>query len=631
MVLGMHRSGTSLCSHVLSALGLDMTDRVPGPGLDSPGADNPLGHWERWEIVEFHDRILRFFNREFFSPTHDFALPVAWWAQPEASQIRREIIALLERRMGNGYFGFKDPRTVRLMPMWHQIISELKLAPRIIFCLRSPAQVARSLNGRDGFSLDTGEYRWFSYTVDFFRYTKSAEICTIEYESWFEDPARNLAKLRNFLDLPEDRTEFDLDLAISDLVHHEFRHDDARLSEASQPLIRSVYKLARRADHDPAARAQLQTIAAQFNTFQQLQGAFQRDFEQQAAAAARLPELEEEAAALRARVAAAEAAREDAERWAKDREATVAWMQTEMAGLREALVEAERRAEESETAAAALHGQIGGLREVLGEAERLAVEREATAAAVQEELTRLREALAQSRRQLVEHEAAVAVLNSEMTALHTTLIDAERRAQGAEAIPEIQADLAGLSVALARAEQEVWERAGLIETMRAELFSLGETLAQTRHDARERIAIMTSLEAELAVLREAMAETERVSQQREEAATALRDEIGILRGAIRRAEQMREVRAADVARERETARLRETVTRAQRDAEKSAAAAKSLEDQPAATQCALTAARQVGRAAINALAMDKPTPLERLPHLGWRQAVRRLFGLAASA
>jgi hypothetical protein len=82
--------------------------------------------------------------------------------------VRREITAFLERSMGNGYFGFKDPRTVRLMPMWHQIVNELKLAPKIVFCLRNPAQVARSLNVRDGFSLDTGEYRWFSYTVDFF-------------------------------------------------------------------------------------------------------------------------------------------------------------------------------------------------------------------------------------------------------------------------------------------------------------------------------------------------------------------------------------------------------------------------------------------------------------------------------
>ena len=86
------------------------------------------------------------------------------------------------------------------MPMWHQVINELKLAPKIILCLRSPAQVARSLNSRDGISLDIGEHRWLSYTVDFFRYTKSAEICTIEYESWFKDPSINLKKLRNFLE-----------------------------------------------------------------------------------------------------------------------------------------------------------------------------------------------------------------------------------------------------------------------------------------------------------------------------------------------------------------------------------------------------------------------------------------------
>jgi hypothetical protein len=82
MVLGMHRSGTSLCSHVLSALGVDMTDKLAAPGRDGPTEDNPLGHWERWEIVEFHDRILGFFNRGYFTPFHDFALPVTWRADP---------------------------------------------------------------------------------------------------------------------------------------------------------------------------------------------------------------------------------------------------------------------------------------------------------------------------------------------------------------------------------------------------------------------------------------------------------------------------------------------------------------------------------------------------------------------
>jgi hypothetical protein len=373
MVLGMHRSGTSLCSHVLSALGLDMTDHVSGPGLDTPGEDNPFGHWERWEIVEYHDRILRFFNRGLFSPGHDFAFPMAWWADPRVAEVRREITAFLEGRMGIDYFGFRDPRTVRLMPMWHQIINELKLAPKIIFCLRNPAQVARSLNQRDGFSLDTGEYRWFSYTADFFRYTQSAEFCTIEYESWFEDPALNLAKLRNFLDMPEDLSELDLDFAVAQLVRHDLRHDDPRIGEARQSLIRSVYKLARLADHDTAARGEAQKISAQFVTFQRLHAWLHREFEQAAAGAAELRVQEQ-----------------------------VATEAEEMAGLREALA------------------------------------------------------------------------------------TAERRAQGAEAVPEIRAELTRLSDALARAQQEVWERTELIETMRAETLFLGQ----------ERVAIIASMEAE---------------------------------------------------------------------------------------------------------------------------------------
>jgi hypothetical protein len=94
LVLGMHRSGTSLCSHMLSALGVDMADKIPGPGANSPHPSNPRGHWECWEIVEFHDRILGLFNRDYLGLFHDFALPVAWWADPRVARIRREIVGI---------------------------------------------------------------------------------------------------------------------------------------------------------------------------------------------------------------------------------------------------------------------------------------------------------------------------------------------------------------------------------------------------------------------------------------------------------------------------------------------------------------------------------------------------------
>src|SRR5215831_11480739 len=268
LVLGMHRSGTSLCSHLLSALGVDMADKIAGPGNPAPTPDNPRGHWERWEIVEFHDRILGLFNRDYLGRFHDFALPVAWWADPRVAQIRREIVAFLEQRMGEGYFGFKDPRTVRLMPVWHQIVNELRLAPKVVLCLRNPAQVARSLHARDGLDPANGEYRWLVHMIDFFRYASNFDFCTVEYEEWFDDPTATVEKLQEFLGLTWQQSEADLRLVLSGVIDPAARHDDSVHREPSQPLVRTLYKLAGQIGQDTKGRDQIAYIVSQFVGFQ---------------------------------------------------------------------------------------------------------------------------------------------------------------------------------------------------------------------------------------------------------------------------------------------------------------------------------------------------------------------------
>jgi hypothetical protein len=445
LVLGMHRSGTSLCSHLLSALGVDMADKIPGPGKASLASDNPQGHWERWEIVEFHDRILSLFNRDYFGRFHDFALPVAWWADPRVAQIRREIVAFLESRMGDGYFGFKDPRTVRLMPVWHQIFNEIKLAPKLVLCLRNPAQVARSLHARDSLDPANGEYRWLIYMIDFYRYTSNFECCAVEYEEWFDNPAVNFEKLRKFLDLPWQQSESDLAL-LSDLIDPTARHDDPEHHEANQPLVRSLYKLASRGGRDGEARDQISYIVSQFVGFQQLQRPFQRAFEEVAKVAAKFPEIEQEAVALRAAIderdAVAEAAgaraaavgerlaaalaeieqqraqivelaeeRDEAQATLADRETAVTELshradeflsalqaaQTELATSEAALRCAEHETQERGAAAATMQSQIAGLRETLAQAEREAQQRAAAGTALQSEIAALQEKLTAAR------------------------------------------------------------------------------------------------------------------------------------------------------------------------------------------------------------------------------------------
>ena len=489
LVLGMHRSGTSLCSHILSALGVDMADRIPGPGATSPHPSNPRGHWERWEIVEFHDRILNLFNRDYLGRFHDFALPVAWWADPRVAQIRREIVAFLQRRMGDGCFGFKDPRAVRLMPVWHQIFNELKLAPKIVLCLRNPAQVSRSLHARDGLDPANGEYRWLVHMMDFYRYASNLDCCAVEYEEWFDNPAANIEKLRKFLDLPWQQSEADLALLMSDLVDSAARHDDSGHREVRQPLVRTLYKLAGQAGQDATARDQIAYIVSQFVSFQQLQRPLLQAFEDVAKTAIKYPEIEQEVAGLRALIGERDAGIAAAELRADAAEARLSHALAEIEGQRARIADlSQDRAARSEIEreASELRARLAERETALRHAEREAQERAAAAQAMQSEIAVLRDALSRAEQQRA---AAAVTLEAELGTMRETLARAEGEAQQrAAAAHALEAEVGALGGRLARAEGEAREREAAVAALEAEIATLHDTLTAARKVGKAAIA-----------------------------------------------------------------------------------------------------------------------------------------------
>jgi hypothetical protein len=488
LVLGMHRSGTSLCSHLLSALGLDMTDNIAAPGSASVTPDNPRGHWERWEIIEFHDRILALFNRGYFGHFHDFALPVAWWADPRVAQIRREIVAFLEKRMGEGYFGFKDPRTVRLMPMWHQIFNELKLAPRLVLCLRNPAEIGRSLNARDGLDPEIGEYRWLVHMIDFFRYTSKYDICMVEYEGWFTDPAANIEKLRKFLDLPWLQSESDLSLVLSGIIDRAARHDDSNHREASQPLVRTLYKLAS-SDGQDGARDQIAYIVSQFVSFQQLQKPLLQAFEDVARTAAKYPETEQEVTRLRAVVSERDAVVEAAGVRAAAVEGRLAEALAETEAQRAQIADLARERDELGIALQAAQAELATHEAALRRAEQETQEHGTAALAMQSEIAASRIALAQAERAEQERTASVAALEAELSALREMLAHTEQEVQRrAASEAALQSEIARLHGTLAKAEHETQGRAATVATLQAEICALQETLTAARQVGKAAIA-----------------------------------------------------------------------------------------------------------------------------------------------
>jgi hypothetical protein len=229
-VLGMHRSGTSLCAHMLQALGADMADE---PGV-SP--ENAKGHWERAPINDLNERVFATFGRGWAQTSHALALPENWLEDARVGGVREALIAWLRPRVGRAGFGFKDPRTARLLPLWRQVFTALAVTPRFVFCVRDPTQVARSITARDRLATAQSEYRWLIYNAEAVLGVGRDAVCVVPYEDWFARPLETAERLAAFAGVAPDTD------AVSRVVDASLRHDSFAPSPAGR-MARRLHTL----------------------------------------------------------------------------------------------------------------------------------------------------------------------------------------------------------------------------------------------------------------------------------------------------------------------------------------------------------------------------------------------------
>jgi len=206
---------------------------------------NPNGHWERWEIVTYHDRILGVFDRDYYSPNHALALPSDWWSDRRVREIRDELIVWLRSRMDDRYrFGFKDPRTCRLLPLWHEVFAELDIEPNYVLCFRDPRQIVRSVAARDGFDGIDTEYRYVTYYAHAIAGVGTSPPLKISYDSWFAHLGDNLERVVRFLDLSRDPGDGKLLSALGGVIDRDLRHDPEKLEASpTDSLATSLHRL----------------------------------------------------------------------------------------------------------------------------------------------------------------------------------------------------------------------------------------------------------------------------------------------------------------------------------------------------------------------------------------------------
>jgi hypothetical protein len=153
VILGMHRSGTSLLAWLLHQAGAELPKDVLGPG---PG--NPCGHWEPINLVGINDEVFRSLNTRW-----DDVRPIrtSWFqSEPAASFVER-----IRRQIASDYGAsdlllIKDPRICRLLPLYLAALGALQIEPLIILQLRPAHQVIESLANRDGLERELSALLW---------------------------------------------------------------------------------------------------------------------------------------------------------------------------------------------------------------------------------------------------------------------------------------------------------------------------------------------------------------------------------------------------------------------------------------------------------------------------------------
>ena len=155
VVLGMHRSGTSLLTGSLEAAGLNLGE------VNNAAPHNRKGNKENEAIRDLNDALLTKAGAAWNAPP-DGQVP---WARADEERAR----SLVEPYIRAGRpWGFKDPRTVWTIEGW------LRLLPgaRLVGVFRHPSLVVRSLMVRPGalaIESDRASSLWCAYNSELIR------------------------------------------------------------------------------------------------------------------------------------------------------------------------------------------------------------------------------------------------------------------------------------------------------------------------------------------------------------------------------------------------------------------------------------------------------------------------------
>lgn len=245
LVLGMHRSGTSVVTRGLKVLGVNLGDKA-----QEQGHDNEKGFWEDSDFKKLNIEMLEVLENDWDSVEQVTEADVS--LLNSKGYLERAVSLLESKTQGSSVFGLKDPRTSKLLAFWIVVLERLDLDVRYVICVRNPLSVEASLSVRNSMNPAKSFLLWLDYTISALHYTQKSQRVIVDYDRLVSAPDVELLRISQTLSLSinqVDLSSYKEGFIDKSLRHSKHLFSDLKVGSECPDLVVSVSKfLARLVD-----------------------------------------------------------------------------------------------------------------------------------------------------------------------------------------------------------------------------------------------------------------------------------------------------------------------------------------------------------------------------------------------
>ncbi|MFT4085261.1 MAG: hypothetical protein QM638_21985, partial [Nocardioides sp.] len=247
LVSGMHRSGTSALTRMLSLLGAGLPQHLI-PGRER---DNAPGFWEGRSVVDLNEDVLA--RRDQWWGGWGRLDPA--WLRRRAGLVRQVQQILAGEFGGEEQIVIKDPRLSRTMPLWIKALEEGGYRCVHVVAVRDPQAVAGSIRSRNGLDPRGSLLSWLAHSLDAEEHTREAARVFVSFEALLADWRREADRIGSALAIDWSRDPGEAASEIDEFLRPDLVHEAAaRKPGRPYSVVAPVARVLRRWSADEVRR-----------------------------------------------------------------------------------------------------------------------------------------------------------------------------------------------------------------------------------------------------------------------------------------------------------------------------------------------------------------------------------------